>query len=1114
MREKIRQFSNGQFHKKSPKISISVDKLSIQMERGRDYHGSFLVTSTNDVDMKGFLQVTNPMMRLEASEIHGKSQQVEFYIREAEFAPYEEREGEIQILTNGGEFFLPFTIGAKTETSLDTELGKVQDLYQFANIAQINRKKALEIFCSPYFPNVLLRGQRETLFLYRQLCKSSSKEQAMEEFLLAQGKRKRQERPTEKTADVKHDTEISVDGIVQEADTAEESKEKSFRYRKKMIQKSIMEVYLAYRTNQIELGDYIEKTLDLIDKYEQYTALPPLYCLLRLHMYVLSENHIMYVAELPICQEKCSLLSRVSEENCYLQYIEALYSMDEKQIRETAEYLKAIIKAHPKKAAPFLMLIYLDAEYANNLELQFRTIKKYFEQGLNTPLFYFEACDILNRNQDLLKELGSFELLILNWGYRYQYLSMEVVDRFAHLSIREKNFEPRVFELLEKFYAQDPKMEYLTAICSHIIKGNQMQKKYHHYLKKGVESNLKIIGIQEYYIRTLDVDGFEILPQELLQYFLHSGNLNAGEKAYYYANLVVNHLYYEELYESYLPKIDAFMLESMKKGKMDELLEVLYRERLAAVDITEEIAYALPNVLFKKKVQCNDSAMEGVIVHHIEEEKGNFYEFKQGIAYIDAYTEHPLILYADKERRRYVDCGQTITPVFDKQLYIDKLLHFRKKNPKLLLFAYCKAREENQTDENYMAIAKELIQVDTITDEFRIEVLKQVIGFYYDSSDGDMLDGYLRQIDLSLLSGEDRGAMIELLIKRHLYAQASEAILQYGFGSIGAGSLMNLGQYLVKNDQMDTRELAVNTCELAFEKGRYDSGTVEYLAKYYVAAVKTLLPIWNVARELQLDTTELEDTILALALFSENINDIYPVFQSFVDKKDSSVLTEAYLQYASYQYMMGKQTLPEEFFDQLHKAIKRNMAKGPFARMALLKDYSKRIHFLKEEQIKMSKKLLDLCMNENMILPYFQEFEEVLALPAEVMMKTVVAYYSDEDKDVELHYNIAANNRAEESFASEYMREILPGIYTREFMLFTDEQLFYYITQDDETKVEVTNVSGNNQTIHKEPGAGTRFEMLNRMLMLHARGQEQEAESLAEQYLEQMYLIGQQIKIL
>ena len=89
MKEKIRQFANGQFHKKTPKISISAERLSIEIERGEDYHGSFLVTSTNEAEMKGFLQTTNPAVQLGSDELRGKSQQIAFSVRGAELEPYE-----------------------------------------------------------------------------------------------------------------------------------------------------------------------------------------------------------------------------------------------------------------------------------------------------------------------------------------------------------------------------------------------------------------------------------------------------------------------------------------------------------------------------------------------------------------------------------------------------------------------------------------------------------------------------------------------------------------------------------------------------------------------------------------------------------------------------------------------------------------------------------------------------------------------------------------------------------------------------------------------------------------------------------------------------------------
>ncbi len=53
------------------------------------------------------------------------------------------------------------------------------------------------------------------------------------------------------------------------------------------------------------------------------------------------------------------------------------------------------------KAEALWMLIYLDREYVYNKRLQYDTIRQSFEEGNNSSLLYFEACDILNEEPEL-----------------------------------------------------------------------------------------------------------------------------------------------------------------------------------------------------------------------------------------------------------------------------------------------------------------------------------------------------------------------------------------------------------------------------------------------------------------------------------------------------------------------------------------------------------------------------------------------------------------------------------------------------------------------------------------------------------------------------------------
>ena len=88
------------------------------------------------------------------------------------------------------------------------------------------------------------------------------------------------------------------------------------------------------------------------------------------------------------------------------------------------------------KAEALWMLIYLDREYVYNKRLQYDTIRQLFQEGRNSSLLFFEACELLNENPNYMEELGSFEVSIFRWGVRYGYISMSLAWQFARLALR------------------------------------------------------------------------------------------------------------------------------------------------------------------------------------------------------------------------------------------------------------------------------------------------------------------------------------------------------------------------------------------------------------------------------------------------------------------------------------------------------------------------------------------------------------------------------------------------------------------------------------------------------------------------------------------------------
>lgn len=55
MRKRIQQLANGKFDNNGPKLSLSTEKIELEVLEGKDETGSFVITSTNQVKMRGII---------------------------------------------------------------------------------------------------------------------------------------------------------------------------------------------------------------------------------------------------------------------------------------------------------------------------------------------------------------------------------------------------------------------------------------------------------------------------------------------------------------------------------------------------------------------------------------------------------------------------------------------------------------------------------------------------------------------------------------------------------------------------------------------------------------------------------------------------------------------------------------------------------------------------------------------------------------------------------------------------------------------------------------------------------------------------------------------------
>ena len=83
---------------------------------------------------------------------------------------------------------IPFT--AQVEAPyINTSIGKIKNLFEFANLARMDWAEAKKVFRSEEFERVILKNEERYHVIYRNLLKSISTSQALEEFPIAVNKK-------------------------------------------------------------------------------------------------------------------------------------------------------------------------------------------------------------------------------------------------------------------------------------------------------------------------------------------------------------------------------------------------------------------------------------------------------------------------------------------------------------------------------------------------------------------------------------------------------------------------------------------------------------------------------------------------------------------------------------------------------------------------------------------------------------------------------------------------------------------------------------------------------------------------------------------------------------
>lgn len=794
----------------------------------------------------------------------------------------------------------------------------------------------------------------------------------------------------------------------------------------------------------------------------------------------------------------------------YYLYLTTLIHGDEEYVDKVAGDVERIFRRDDANWRVAWLLLYLSREYRSSERERLGLLEKLFYRGCTSPVLYIEAIVLLNGSPALLRKLGDFECQVLDFATRKNALKREAVEQMTYLAGREKGYSERLYQILARLYRRKKDSQLLQEICTLLVKGGKTGKPYLEWYRAGVEAQLKIANLYEYFFMSLDMDSTEELPKAVLKYFSYQNNLDYVRSAYLYDYILRHKEKQEELYETYEPRMAAFVSDQIKKEHIDRHLANLYTELLTQDMVDEGSCFPLSRLLFAHLIQVEDEGLRKVYVY----QPGNKYPFEYVLtekrAWIALYGNSYTIVLEDGEGNRFTRSAEyTLEKLIIPGKFLRWLLPFEQLDRGLNLYLCGNEGVCREDTANLAARQLCLLESDYADDSVKKELYLRLLQYYYDADQMEALDEHLTVIPSEGLTPEERDHVLKYMVLRGNSYLAGDWIRRYGPYFVDAKILVRLLRSLIEESGMAADPLLIAAAIFAFQKGKYDDLLLEYLSQYYQGLTRNLRDIWKASRSFGKECYELSERILVQMLYSGAfVGERMEIFRYYVSQGAKTEVEEAFLAQCAYDSFVGERVMEREVFREIRYMEARGELVQKVCKLAFLKYYAENRSEIDADIYITVEKLLGEMLREGIYLEFFRNFRECLFLQQEMADKTIVEYRTEPGMRACIHYTILGEDGEESGYRSEYMREAYGGVFFKDFILFFGETLQYYITEEKDGKTQLTESSTIQKGEASWTGEDSRYRLLNDIVTANQMQEYDTMEQLLGEYYKRDFLFG------
>lgn len=872
---------------------------------------------------------------------------------------------------------------------------------------------------------------------------------------------------------------------------------------------SLMEYYQAFRLKQISSATWLKETSRLVDRMllnDETDAAARLF-----QAQILITERRVNEAKWVLDRAEQLFIRQDNYDRdlyAYYLYLTSLNSREETYVNKVTKTISDMYEEYPNDWYIAWLLLFLSEDFSRNGYAKWVFLEEQFYKGANSPLFYIEAFILMNSAPNILSKLGEFEIQVLMYGAKKKLISKELMRQFHYLLEKNKEYDVLIYKVLVTLYEMYGEEDTLYHICSMLIKGNMYDTKFFKWYELGVEKNLKITKLYEFYMLSADKSKLVLLPKIILMYFNYNSNLDYETNAYLYASIYKNAENIGEMWENYRPQIERFVLDQISKDHINKNLAYLYKNIFSERILNQEYANHMAPLLFAHLITVESKEMRYVVVKSKYAKYEEVYPIQNQKAIVYLYGNDNTISFEDAYRNRYMASVNYITEKLLLPTKMAKLIAPMVEDCIGFDGYMCEIyKDSGYVEEQNVDRYVRLMQAEHLKERYKNRIKVALLQYYYDHDRIEEMDTLLCELDGRILENDLRCEVIKLMVLRDMHEIAYEWIREFGVGNLEQKTLLRIISRQIGENVMEKDDILLNLAHICFKKGKYDANVLKYLICHFEGLSKDMRDIWQSAEAFDVDAKELCQRCLEQVLYSgAYLSDVLEIYKSYKKDYVEPELEHSLLAQWSYDYFIKDKLISAYVFEQ----IARQNGKYKLLlveKLAFVKFYAENPEERNREILEDAKIFIRQLLAEDIFLPCFLEFLEQVPEIRVYADKIFVEYKGSPSGKAILHYMIELGDGEGGEYRTEEMKNIYGGVYCKEFVLFYGEKLQYYIMEEVDGKEQLTESDTVWKSDIAKAGDDSRYSMLNDIAISKTMQDYETLDELLEEYYRKTYLV-------